>query len=71
MYVPDHQKWIQFYKSTGISEYPTNNIVKHSSKNTQTGGSIGKLATDSIVPIETILSPRDNLNNSDKAVKVN
>ena len=71
MYVPNHEKWNQFYKNAGISEHPTNINLKQTNKNTYSGGSIGKLSTNSIVPIETKLSSRDNSNASIKAVKLN
>jgi len=52
LYIPNHEKWMKFYDSLGVSEHPTF-FVKGARTKAQTGGSIGKTGEVSIVPIET------------------
>ena len=50
-YIPNHEKWIKYYESIGMSEHPEYFHSAEPSKR-QTGGSIGKIGEQTILPID-------------------
>lgn len=51
-YVPNQAKWIKYYDSAPTSEHPYNHNFERCRK--QTGGSIGKIGENTMIPIETL-----------------
>ena len=52
LYVPNHEKWIKYYETSGQLVHIHSNLGKKL-KNLQTGGSISKTISPNIVPVET------------------